>query len=338
MTAPVDRLWYGKGRPLWPLYPLAWLYRFIAEHRRRAAWQAKDSPIPVPVVVIGNITAGGTGKSPLTSMLARLLQSQGWRPVILTRGYGGKSDHYPLQVLPDTSASVAGDEPLMLSDQAGCPVVVDPDRRRGALWALEQTLGNIMLCDDGLQHYRLPRDVELAVFDGQRGLGNAALIPVGPLRELPERLQSVDFVITNGGWLHDLEHSQQYTMTLVPTAIRHLATGRTLPLADINQKAVLAVAGIGNPARFFDTLRELGATVTERPLPDHHQFRPQDLKCDQADQWLMMTAKDAVKCRGMAPENAWVLEVEAQLPEAFQKAFMATIDACQTPLATGNMN
>lgn len=338
MTARVDRLWYGKGRPLWLLYPLAWLYRFVAEHRRRAAWQAKDSPIPVPVVVVGNITAGGTGKSPLTAMLARLLKREGWRPVILTRGYGGKSDHYPLQVLADTAASVAGDEPVMLSAQADCPVVVDPDRRQGALWALEQDLGNIMLCDDGLQHYRLPRDIELAVFDGQRGLGNGALIPVGPLRELPERLESVDFVITNGGWLTDVEHPQQYTMTLEPTSIRHLATGRTVPLAEINQKSVLAVAGIGNPARFFDTLRNLGATVTERPLPDHHQFRSQDLQCEHADQWLVMTAKDAVKCRDMAPENAWVLEVEAQLPETFEKAFMATIDACQEPLATGKIN
>jgi len=134
MSAWVDRLWYGKGRPLWPLYPLAWLYRLIAEHRRRKAFQALTFPIPVPVVVVGNITAGGTGKSPLTAMLARLLAGEGWQPVILTRGYGGRSDHYPLRVLPRTTATEAGDEPVMLAEQAGCPVVVDPDRRRGALW------------------------------------------------------------------------------------------------------------------------------------------------------------------------------------------------------------
>lgn len=324
MTAWVDRLWYGKGRPLWPLYPLAWLYRFIAERRRRAAWKAKDTVIPVPVVVVGNITAGGTGKSPLTAMLAQLLADKGWRPVILTRGYGGKSDRYPLQVLPGTLASEAGDEPVMLSAQAGCPVVVDPDRRRGALWALDQQLGTIMLCDDGLQHYRLPRDVELAVFDGQRGLGNGALIPVGPLRELPRRLESVDFIVTNGGWLSDLDHRQQFTMTLLPTGIRHLSTGRQISLDEIKGKPVVAVAGIGNPARFFDTLRSLGAQVTERALPDHHQFRPEDLECD-AGQWLVMTAKDAVKCRDIAPENAWVLEVEAQLPDAFSEAFLSTV-------------
>lgn len=324
MSAWIDRLWYGKGRPLWPLYPLTWLYRFIAEHRRRKAFQALTSSIPVPVVVVGNITAGGTGKSPLTAMLARLLASEGRHPVILTRGYGGRSDHYPLRVLPRTPATEAGDEPVMLAEQAGCPVVVDPDRRRGALWALDQRLGDVMLCDDGLQHYPLPRDIELAVFDGRRGLGNGALIPVGPLREPSSRLDLVDFVITNGGWLDDMEHHQQYTMTLVPTAIRHLASGRLMPLDDLKGKPVMAVAGIGNPARFFDTLRDLGAQVTERALPDHHQFKATDLQCD-AGQWLVMTAKDAVKCRELAPENAWVLDIEARLPDAFSQAFLAAI-------------
>jgi len=341
MTTWVDRLWYGRARPLWPLYPLAWLYRFIAERRRRKAWKSMDSPIPVPVIVVGNITAGGTGKSPLTAMLARLLKQEGWRPVILTRGYGGKSDHYPLQVLPDTLASEAGDEPVMLSTQAGCPVVVDPDRRRGALWALDQGLGTIMLCDDGLQHYRLSRDIELAVFDGQGGLGNGALIPVGPLREPPERLESVDFVIANGGWLSDLKHEQQYTMALVPTGIRHLATGRMMAPDEIKGKPVMAVAGIGNPARFFDTLRSLGAQVAERALPDHHRFRREDLECD-AGQWLVMTAKDAVKCRELAPENAWVLEVEARLPDAFSEAFISAVNAAGESLAaqslTGSTN
>lgn len=324
MSTWLDRLWYRRGRPLWPLYPLTWLYRFIAEQRRRKALQALTSPIPVPVVVVGNITAGGTGKSPLTAMLARLLASEGWHPVILTRGYGGRSDHYPLRVSPRTTAIEAGDEPVMLAEQAGCAVVVDPDRRRGALRALDESLGDIILCDDGLQHYRLPRDIELAVFDGSRGLGNGALIPVGPLREPCSRLDLVDFVITNGGWLADIEHDQQYTMTLVPTALRHLVSGQRLPLEDLKGKQVMAVAGIGNPARFFATLRDLGAQVTERALPDHHQFKARDLKCD-AGQWLVMTAKDAVKCRELAPENAWVLDIEARLPEGFSRAFLAAL-------------
>ncbi|HEY9118617.1 MAG TPA: tetraacyldisaccharide 4'-kinase [Marinobacter sp.] len=325
MTALVDRLWYGGKRPLWPLYPLVWLYRTVAESRRRRAWQARDESIPVPVVVVGNITAGGTGKSPLTAALTALLQEHGWQPVILSRGYGGKADHYPLMVTRETGADVAGDEPVMLAAQAGCPVVVDPDRKRGALWALEQKLGNILVCDDGLQHYRLPRDIELAVFDATRGIGNGALIPVGPLREPLERLASVDFVITNGGLLGDIDHEHQFTMTLAPTELRNLVTGDILPPEHLQGRPVRAVAGIGNPQRFFDTLRELGAQVRPRALPDHHRFTPEDLQTEEGE-WLVMTAKDAVKCHGFAPDNTWVLVVKARLSESFREAFIASVN------------
>ncbi|KPP98912.1 tetraacyldisaccharide 4'-kinase [Marinobacter sp. HL-58] len=328
MTTLVDRLWYSGKRPLWPLYPLVWLYRTIAENRRRRAWQARDESIPVPVVVVGNITAGGTGKSPLTAALTALLQEHGWQPVILSRGYGGKADHYPLQVTPETGPEVAGDEPVMLAAESGCPVVVDPDRRRAALWALERKLGTILVCDDGLQHYRLPRDIELAVFDGARGLGNGALIPVGPLREPLDRLASVDFVITNGGYLVEIDHEHQFTMTLAPSALRNLVTGETLAPERLRGQAVRAVAGIGNPGRFFDTLKNLGARVRSRALPDHHRFTPEDLQSEPGE-WLVMTAKDAVKCRHMAPDNAWVLAVKAGLPDAFREAFMASVDHCR---------
>lgn len=331
MTSLVDRLWYGDRRPLWPLYPLVWLYRTIAENRRRSAWQAREAGIPVPVVVVGNITAGGTGKSPLTAALTGMLQRHGWRPVILSRGYGGKSDRYPLGVTPETEAGVAGDEPVMLAAQSGCPVVVDPDRKRGALWALEQNLGNILVCDDGLQHYRLPRDIELAVFDGARGIGNGALIPVGPLREPLERLESVDFVVTNGGWLEDLSHEHQFTMTLAPTELRNLASGETLPPENLHGQPVTAVAGIGNPQRFFDTLRGLGAQVTARAMPDHHRFTRKDLQSGEGE-WLVITAKDAVKCRDIAPANTWVLAVTASLPDRFEEAFMARVNNCHQSL------
>ncbi len=331
MTALVDRLWYSGKRPLWPLYPLVWLYRTIAENRRRRAWQAREESIPVPVVVVGNLTAGGTGKSPLTAALTGLLQEHGWQPVILSRGYGGKADRYPLLVTHDTGPDVAGDEPVMLAAESGCPVVVDPDRKRGALWALERKLGNILVCDDGLQHYRLPRDIELAVFDASRGIGNGALIPVGPLREPLERLGSVDFVITNGGHLDQLEHEHQFTMTLAPSELRNLVTGESLAPESLQGQRVRAVAGIGNPGRFFDTLRTLGAQVRPRALPDHHRFTPGDLQSEDGE-WLVMTAKDAVKCRGFAPDNTWVLAVKARLPEAFREAFMASVNHCYQSL------
>lgn len=331
MTTLVDRLWYGGKRPLWPLYPLAWLYRAIAESRRRRAWQARDESIPAPVVVVGNITAGGTGKSPLTAALTGLLQEHGWQPVILSRGYGGKSDHYPLLVTRDIRPDVAGDEPVMLAAQSGCPVVVDPDRKRGALWALDQKLGNILVCDDGLQHYRLPRDIELAVFDAARGIGNGALIPVGPLREPLERLTSVDFVITNGGHLDEIDHDHQFTMTLAPTELRNLVTGEVLSPDRLQDQLVRAIAGIGNPERFFDTLRELGAQVRPRALADHHRFTPEDLQAEEGE-WLVMTAKDAVKCREFAPDNTWVLAVKAGLPGSFREAFMASVNDCRQSL------
>ena len=183
MTSLVDRLWYGKGRPLLLLTPLSWLYQAVAEARRRKAVEAHTQKLSVPVVVVGNITAGGTGKSPLTAWLVDVIQAAGWRPVVLSRGYGGNSSDYPLLVTEDTLPSLAGDEPVMLAQATGVPVVVDPDRRRGAAYALNHALGDVLISDDGLQHYRLPRDIELSVFDGSRGVGNGALIPVGPLRE-----------------------------------------------------------------------------------------------------------------------------------------------------------
>lgn len=333
----IDRLWYGQGKPLAVLAPLAWLYRSVSESRRAKAWQARHEALPVPVVVVGNITAGGTGKSPLSARLVQRMQQEGWNPVILSRGYGGKSDRYPLLVQDRTPASVCGDEPLMLAIATGCPVVVDPDRCRGAHWALQQKLGDVLICDDGLQHYRLPRDIELAVFDARRGIGNGALIPVGPLREPTSRLASVDFVILNGAEFPqpgqqieafaNIEHPEIHAMTLQPSALVNLNSGETLAPEALKGRAVRAVAGIGNPARFFDTLRALGAQVQEAAFADHHRFRPEDLGSN-AGEWLVMTAKDAVKCRGFAPDNAWVLTVDACLSEPFEQRFLQRLGEC----------
>ncbi|MFO8140587.1 MAG: tetraacyldisaccharide 4'-kinase [Marinobacter sp.] len=333
----IDRLWYGQGRPLALLAPLAWLYRTVAESKRRKAWRARHEALPVPVVVVGNITAGGTGKSPLTARLVQRMQQEGWQPIILSRGYGGKSDSYPLLVKDSTPASVCGDEPLMLAIATGCPVVVDPDRCRGAHWALQQKLGDVLICDDGLQHYRLPRDIELAVFDARRGIGNGALIPVGPLREPTSRLASVDFVILNGAEFPqsgqqiedfaDIGHPEIHAMTLQPCSVVNLNSGETLAPEALNGQSVRAVAGIGNPARFFDTLRALGAQVQEAAFADHHRFRPEDLGSN-AGEWLVMTAKDAVKCRGFAPDNAWVLTVDACLSEPFEQRFLERLGEC----------
>ncbi len=341
MSLPVDRLWYGKKRPLAFLAPLAWLYRSIGEFRRRAAWEARDASLPVPVIVVGNITAGGTGKSPLTAWLVSELASAGWRPVILSRGYGGKADNYPLQIGASTSPAEAGDEPVMLALSTGCPVVVDPQRRRAADFALEKNLGDVLICDDGLQHYKLPRDLELSVFDGLRGIGNGALIPVGPLREPVSRLASVDFVIVNGKDMSEqamssfagIDHPAVYSMVLEPANLVQVKTGAVRSNADLKGRRVKAVAGIGNPARFFDTLRGLGAVVTEAAFPDHYRFRPEDLDAG-AEELIVMTAKDAVKCRDFAAENVWSLAVEARLPDRFRDSFLARVRQCSEPLTS----
>lgn len=314
----VDRLWYGEGRPLWLLWPLAWLYRWITR-RRRAAYRTGRRVVsrpPIPVIVVGNITAGGTGKSPLTLAIVEHLKRQGWRPAIISRGYGGKSEHYPLVVSIDTRAEQCGDEPLMLARQGQVPVVVDPKRARAAQWAYDNDLADILVCDDGLQHYALGRDLEIAVFDGARGLGNGAPIPVGPLREPPERLSDVDAVVFNGQTLAHLAHPHSVTMQFEPQSLKNVATGELQPVDWLSGKSVTAVAGIGNPARFFHMLRSLGAIVDERPLADHHEFRSADLERPQG-QPLIMTAKDAVKCVEFADADCWSLEVRAALPDAF---------------------
>ncbi|MFO7529885.1 MAG: tetraacyldisaccharide 4'-kinase [Marinobacter sp.] len=345
MTSLVDRVWYGKGRPLGWLAPLAWLYRTIADSRRRKAWELRDEPLPVPVVVVGNITAGGTGKSPLTARLVKEMSASGWRPVILSRGYGGKSAHYPLVVDGDSDPSVAGDEPVMLAQATGVPVVVDPQRRRGAAFAVTRFLGNVLICDDGLQHYALPRDIELAVFDASRGIGNGGLIPVGPLREPVSRLSSVDFVVVNGAIAEEaeerlenfegVEHPDIFPMRLLPSTLVQVATGHQVSLAEIAGRKVHGIAGIGNPARFFATLRQLGAQVRETPFPDHHRFRVRDLSAERGE-WLVMTAKDAVKCRKFAPDNAWYLAVEAELPNSFTEAFLHRLEECSQQLNESN--
>ncbi|BES71126.1 tetraacyldisaccharide 4'-kinase [Marinobacter nanhaiticus D15-8W] len=314
----VERLWYGEGRPLWLLWPLAWLYRWISQRRREAYREGRrqTSRPPIPIIVVGNITAGGTGKSPLTLAIVDHLRRQGWRPAIVSRGYGGKSERYPLLVNPETPAALSGDEPLMLARQGSVPVVVDPKRARAAQWAYDEKLADVLVCDDGLQHYALGRDLEIAVFDGARGVGNGAPIPVGPLREAPDRLAEVDALVFNGVPVQPLSHPNVMTMQFEPQRLTNMATGETREMDWLKGRTVIGVAGIGNPARFFDTLRMLGANVEERPLRDHHEFRREDL-AHPVGQALVMTAKDAVKCVDLADADCWSLEVRAALPDAF---------------------
>ncbi|WP_089658589.1 tetraacyldisaccharide 4'-kinase [Halomonas pantelleriensis] len=309
------------------LRPLEALYRWAVGRRARdyasghkSVWKA-----PVPVIVIGNITLGGTGKSPLTAWLAGWLEMRGWRPGIVSRGYGGRSEHYPLRVTADTPAGACGDEPLMLAEQSGVPVVVDPDRPRGARALLDAGC-DIVLSDDGLQHLALGRDIELVVVDARRGLGNRRCLPAGPLRDPVERLGRVDAVLINGE--HDSPSTPSgYRMRLTPRRWHHLASGARHALSPLPFEAsVHGVAGIGHPARFFASLAALGLEVEPHAFADHHHYRAAELAFGDARP-VVMTAKDAVKCQAMRDPRHWSLEVDAEPDAAFITWLEARIDA-----------
>jgi len=316
--------WHDGGAPFPLLLPLGWLFRLIAAGRRRAyalgwlqAWRA-----PVPVIVIGNITVGGTGKTPLTLALVERLRAAGWRPGIVSRGYGGEAE-YPLRVTPDSAAAVVGDEPLLLARRAGVPVVVDPLRARGVRHLLSGSDCDLVVCDDGLQHYALARDIEIAVIDGQRGLGSGLPLPAGPLREPPSRLASVDFRVVNGDWLAAGERpADAATMTLTPGAWLPVGTGTAA--SPPSGGAVHAVAGIGHPPRFFALLERLGYQPVPHPFPDHHAYAAGDLDFTPPLP-VVMTEKDAVKCAGLARADTWFVPVQAMLPENFWQALLARL-------------
>lgn len=303
--------WLGLLRPLEALYRWAMARRAEAFRTgRRAVWRPE-----VPVIVVGNLTLGGSGKTPLTAWLAAHLAAGGWRPGIVSRGYGGKASRYPLRVSAETPVAESGDEPRMLARQTGVPVVVDPDRPRGAR-ALVDAGCDILISDDGLQHLALGRDLELVVVDGARGFGNGRCLPAGPLREPLTRLATVDAVLVNGEPAFPAP-PDAWTFRLAPVRWRRLADGEGRALAPLPFSGpVHAVAGIGHPGRFFATLEALGVVVVPHALGDHHRFTAADLDFGD-DRPVVMTAKDAEKCRDLAPVESWVLEVEADPGPAF---------------------
>jgi tetraacyldisaccharide 4'-kinase len=298
------------------LAPLAMLFRGVVALRRvlYRTGLLRSERLPVPVVVVGNITVGGSGKTPLTIALTKALAARGWRPGIVSRGYGAGSVA-PREVGADATAEAVGDEPLLLA-RTGFPVWVGSDRPRAARDLLTaHPVCNVIVADDGLQHYALARDVELAVVDVNRGLGNGWQLPAGPLREPASRLGETDAVVRLGDTAASAS-MRDFVMTLVGDRfVRVNAPSITATVDAFRTGDVHALAGIGNPQRFFDHLRALGIVATCHAFPDHHRFAPSELALPEATA-ILMTEKDAVKCTAFADDRCWALPVHAVVDSA----------------------
>jgi tetraacyldisaccharide 4'-kinase len=338
MRAWLENEWQRRGGGALIFLPFALVFSIVAAIRRLLyasrllpSWRA-----PVPVVVVGNITVGGTGKTPVVLAILDLLQKRGWTPGVVARGYGRvpRSEHDPLgvvRVFPDVATPEHfGDEPVMIARRSRVPVYVSPDRPAAAraLLAAHPEV-DVLVSDDGLQHYALARDVEIAVVDGERRFGNGLPLPAGPLREPVSRLDRVDAVVVNGGdALEAVPGARKYAMRLGGESFVSLATGEErlpeeLALA-LRGRAVAAVAGIGHPDRFFDHLERLGIRARTHAFADHHAFQPSDLKLPAAE-IVLMTEKDAVKCRAFADARMWFMRVEAILPSDFDEFLLTRL-------------
>jgi tetraacyldisaccharide 4'-kinase len=323
-----NRTWY-EGGTNWPLRPLSWLFAALAATRRAgfAAGLLRQQRAGCPVVVVGNLTVGGTGKTPLVIWLARRLRSQGIKVGIASRGYGAASAT-PRLVDDASGAREVGDEAILMHRNAGAPVCVCTRRVRAAQ-LLRESGCQIVICDDGLQHYALHRDCEIAVVDGARGLGNGLLLPAGPLRESPSRLRAVDFVVLNGAASVALPALREpaLQMQLVGEALLPLLAGQPVrALDELRGARVHAVAGIGNPQRFFALLRSRGLEVIEHPFADHHAFVAADI-CFQDELPVLMTEKDAVKCGAFADARHAFVPVEARFGAADEQRLLQRIAA-----------
>ncbi len=301
----IDKLWYRRHPLRWVLFPLSLLFRILVCVRRFILITFYQHRFSVPIIVVGNITVGGVGKTPLVIALVQQLQARGLRVGIVSRGYGAKISDFPYDVQINDQAADVGDEPLLLAKRTGCPVVIAPVRAQAVQYLLDHYQTQIVISDDGLQHYQLGRTIEIAVIDGVRGLGNGLCLPAGPLRESATRLNQVDFVVVNGATWPDC-----YRMDLKPGHLTQLTTGASVHVDELTYP-VAAIAAIGHPARFFSTLETMGVKFNPYSFVDHYAFKPDDLSF--SEKMLVMTEKDAVKCHAFATDSMYFLSVDADV-------------------------
>ncbi len=312
MWFDLPRYWYRQRLHLVTicLLPFSYLF-FLVSCLRRFLYRyriIKTHQFNVPVIVVGNIVAGGTGKTPLVIWLAHILREHGYKPGIVSRGAGGKRQRKPHLVESGDSAVAIGDEALLLSRGTGCPVMLCVDRVAAVQALLASTDCNVIISDDGLQHYRMGRQIEIVVVDGERRFGNGCYLPAGPLREPVSRLQQADFIVVNGG-----NENDRFIMQLEPVELVSVAKPDSRVWLDaFKDQSVHAVAGIGHPARFFDTLKKAGYQMSAHAFPDHHVYQKQDIDFKD-NRLIIMTEKDAVKCTSFADDRYWYVSVRVKM-------------------------
>lgn len=333
----ITKIWSGQNKLYWLLIPFSLVYGLIVFSRRILykfglikSWRA-----PIPVIVVGNLSVGGTGKTPLVIYLVEQFTAKGYKVGVVSRGYGGKSAQYPIIVTEQTSPKIAGDEPVLIYQRTHVPLAVSPIRRDAVQALLNHHSLDLIITDDGLQHYALQRNIEIVVIDGKRGFGNGWYLPAGPMREPSSRLNTVDYIVVNGNTNVDntntnnnsnnknnnqnkpFTHLPTYTMELKPHYAINLLTKAHKPISEL--KSICAMAGIGDPNRFFTTLRDLNADLVQTfSFADHYCYSKEQLQdLIQPDQTLLMTEKDAVKCTQFALKNWWYLPIDAELPVSF---------------------
>ncbi|MDT0594485.1 tetraacyldisaccharide 4'-kinase [Glaciecola petra] len=335
MATTLQRWWYNNSLLVWLLLPFTLIFWSLSALRRLAfiIGIKKQYKSKIPIVIVGNISVGGNGKTPLVICLVEYFKAQGYTPVVLSRGYGGQQKDFPHVVTHNCPPGLVGDEPALLKNRLKCEVLIDPKRARACKYVELNTDADIIICDDGLQHYALGRDIELCVID-KRGLGNGCLLPMGPLRESAKRLSTVDTILFNANdeqfaalqdkLLQNVSISS-YQMRLKATHWVNLCNDEIKDVSYFSSftdksaiSAILAMAGIGDPQRFFDTLDALNIAYKEaKSYPDHYHFSEIDIPQNYT---VLMTEKDAIKCKHFAHKDCWYLRVDASIDDAFYKS------------------
>lgn len=326
----LEKIWYSeRGWLAMILWPFSLVYQVIISLR---SWFIQPQPSAVPLIIVGNLTVGGVGKTPLVIAMAKHLQQKGWRVGVVSRGYGSKIRAFPHIICPQDSASDVGDEPFLIAKNCACPVVIAPKRMEAVRLLRKHYPIDLIISDDGLQHLAMGRTLELVVIDGIRGIGNGFCLPAGPLREPASRLKKVDMVIVNGGAWRKAE--KVHEMQVQAGALTHLATGKKIPVESLKEP-IIAVAGIGHPQRFFNTLTQLGIAFKPYIFPDHYVFQPEDLALK--GETVIMTEKDAVKCIHFAADQWYFLPIEAQLNEDFWQTLESKLPAIHPSISKRNL-